>query len=64
MADLFQGIWLIVVFSLLVKGLKLRSGWGSKRKKTYQEVKNTQSEHLKCDTHVTVIVKPVEHFDA
>lgn len=29
---------------------------------TYQEVENTETEHLERNAHVSVIVEPVEHL--
>lgn len=29
----------------------------------YQEIENTQSQHLKGDTRMTVIVEPIKNFD-
>lgn len=31
---------------------------------TYQKIENTQTQHLKRDTHMPMIIEPVKHFHA
>lgn len=31
---------------------------------TYQKIEDTESEHFECDAHVSVVIEPIQHFDA